>query len=288
MLLLGASFHALTAQANPDLIGAAREGDIEAVLQALEASSSEPETLGRPLYFAAQRGHLEVVELLLEHGADANTRFTYGSPLHTAARSNYADVVAILLEYGADPNLSDGDFAGSPLHQTADRGATEAAKVLIENGADVNFRNNKGRPPIHNAAASENHDFVDFLRANGATPNLPEPIEEFELENADLKAGRIAMFGCNTCHEVAEGKPATGPHVGPTLLGVFGAPRGGREEYQYSKAMEELDGIWTTEALNAFLADPTGVVPGTEMLRAPDMTREERIGVIAILRNAAE
>lgn len=145
-----------------------------------------------------------------------------------------------------------------------------------------------GRPPTHNAAAFENHDFVDFLRANGAAPNLPEPIVELELENVDLRAGRIAMFGCNTCHEVTEGKPATGPHVGPTLLGVFGAPRGCREDYRYSKAMEELDGIWTAEALNAFLADPTGVVPGAGMLWAPDMTREERIGVIAILRNAAE
>ncbi|MFC6583067.1 hypothetical protein [Sulfitobacter aestuariivivens] len=48
--------------------------------QALEAHSGGAETLGRPLFFAAQRGHADVVELLLEAGADANTSFTFGTP----------------------------------------------------------------------------------------------------------------------------------------------------------------------------------------------------------------
>ena len=51
--------------------------------------------------------------------------------------------------------------------------------------------------------------------------------------------------------------------------------------------MKGLDGDWTAQALNEFLADPTGLVPGTEMLWAPEMTREERIGLIAFLREAA-
>ncbi|MFC6583068.1 c-type cytochrome [Sulfitobacter aestuariivivens] len=161
-----------------------------------------------------------------------------------------------------------------------------AARVLIEHGADVNFRNSKDRPPIHNAAAAGRQEFVDFLRANGAGPRTPEPITDTEFENADIEAGRRVMFGCNTCHEIAADKPATGTHVGPSLIGVFGAPSANRDDFQYSAALERLGVVWTVETLNSFLADPTGVAPGTEMLWAPDMSRQERIGVIALLRSA--
>jgi len=286
-ILLGLFICANDASANPDLIAAAREGDLQAVVEVLGTNFDDPKALSRPLFFAAQRGHAEVVKVLLEHGADANTSYTFGSPIHAAARANDADVVRLLLENGTDPDLMAGDFDQSPIHEAAARGAFEAAEILLEHGADVNFRNNKGRPAIHAAAMSGKQDMVEFLRDNGATPNLPEPITLIELENSNIEAGQRALHGCNTCHETEEGKPATGPHVGPTLVGVFGAARAGREDYAYSDAMSKLDGAWDVEALNAFLTDPTGVVPGTEMLRAPEMTREERIGLIAFLREAA-
>ncbi|WP_377192862.1 ankyrin repeat domain-containing protein [Ruegeria meonggei] len=285
--LVGLSFYANAAHADPDLIGAATEGNLEAVVEALEANSDGPKALSRPLFFAAQRGHAEVVKVLLEHGADANTSYTFGSPIHAAARANDTAVVALLLENGTNPDLIAGDFDQSPIHEAAARAAIEAAELLIEHGADVNFRNNKGRPPIHAAAMSGKKDMVDFLRINGATPNLPEPITQGELENANIEAGRRALHGCNTCHETEEGKPATGPHVGPTLVGVFGAKQAASEDFAYSSSMTELDGVWGIEDLNAFLSDPTGVVPGTAMLRVLEMTREERIGLIAFLRGAA-
>ncbi|MDU8946447.1 ankyrin repeat domain-containing protein [Ovoidimarina sediminis] len=283
--LIGLLLSAGAVLANPDLLNAVKEGDPEAVIQVLEADSHDPKTLSRPLFFAAQRGYADVVEVLLEHGANPNTSFTYGSPLHAAARANDTSVLALLLKSGADPDLAAGDFDQSPLHEAADRGAFEAATLLIEHGADVNFRNSKGRPPIHAAAASGHQDMVDFLRAHGAAANVPEPITQGELDSANVEAGLRALHGCNTCHEIAEGKSATGPHVGPSLIGIYGSPRGAKEDYPYSGAMSELDGVWTAEALNAFLFDPTGVVPGTEMIRVPDMTREERIGLIAVLRD---
>ena len=277
-----------SAQANPELVDAATDGNIAVVMEVLEAGIDGPDTLNRPLFFAAQRGHPKVVELLLDHGANPNISFTFGSPIHAAARANNAVIVELLLENGANPDLKAGDFDQSPIHEAAARAAFEAAKLLIAYGADVNFRNSKGRPAVHAAAMSGNQEMVEFLRKNGAAPNLPEPITLDELENASVEAGQRVLHGCNTCHETEEGKPATGPHVGPSLVGVFGATRPARDDYAYSTAMAALEGVWDVEALNAFLNDPTGVVPGTEMLRAPEMTREERIGLIAYLRDTAD
>lgn len=274
--------------ADTDLLGAVRKGDAVGVAVALETGAPEPKALGRPLFFAAQQGHAEVVALLLGAGADPNTVFTFGSPLHAAARADHADIVKMLLDQGAEPDLAAGDFRQSPLHEAAARGAIDAARLLLDRGADVNFRNRHGRPAIHVAVAAGQTAMADFLREKGAAPDLPDPVTQQELAGADLEAGRLALFGCNTCHEVAKDRPATGVHVGPSLVGIFGSAQAAQADYAYSDAMKRLDGTWTAETLNAFLTDPTGLVPGTEMLRVPEMTRAERIGLISLLKQSRE
>ncbi|MGI9391566.1 MAG: ankyrin repeat domain-containing protein, partial [Boseongicola sp.] len=81
----------------------ARFGDWEQVRELL-ASGAEPDPKGiaTPLYFAAQGGHLEIAELLLEGGAAANAQSDLGTPLHIAARRGHMGVVAVLLQHGAD------------------------------------------------------------------------------------------------------------------------------------------------------------------------------------------
>ncbi len=90
VLVLGMVMSAGAVQAAPDLVAAAKAGDPDAVVDALAANTATSLTLGRALYFAAQRGHAEIVRLLLENGADPNTSFSYGSPLHAAARGAFA------------------------------------------------------------------------------------------------------------------------------------------------------------------------------------------------------
>jgi ankyrin repeat protein len=63
-----------------------------------------------PLEVAAALGHVEVVRRLLAAGANVTIRTEYGStPLHMAALSERADVAALLLDYGADPNARTPD-----------------------------------------------------------------------------------------------------------------------------------------------------------------------------------
>jgi len=85
-------------------------------------------------------GHLEVVKLLLEHGADPNVKNRDGkTPLHNAASEGHLEVVKLLLERGADPNVKDDD-GNTPLHNAAWRGHLEVVKLLLEHGADPNVQ----------------------------------------------------------------------------------------------------------------------------------------------------
>jgi len=47
-------------------------------------------------------------------------------------------------------------------------------------------------------------------------------------------------------------------------------------------------GEWTFEQLSAFLADPSGMVPGTEMFQGFVLDRDERIALIAYLRTQSD
>ena len=83
-----------------------------------------------PLHFAAGYNKPEVVELLLDKGADIHARSTLGiTPLHFAARYNTPEVVALLLDRGAPPDaLDNGDF--TPLDYAENNEHLKGSNVL--------------------------------------------------------------------------------------------------------------------------------------------------------------
>jgi cytochrome c len=69
---------------------------------------------------------------------------------------------------------------------------------------------------------------------------------------------------------------------------VVGRDRAAEPGFNYSAAMKSKGGKWTFEELNAFIASPKGVVPGTAMSFAGIPKDGERADVISYLRTLAD
>ncbi|MCC6003801.1 MAG: ankyrin repeat domain-containing protein [Thermofilum sp.] len=139
-----------------------------------------------PLHWAAFLGHVDVVRLLLEHGAEVNARNKYGeTPLHRAAAYGRADAARLLLEHGADVNARD-EYGWTPLHVAALQGRADVARLLLEHGADVNVRTTgaivfvedftkstySGVTPLHLAAYGGHAEIARLLLERGADPSI--------------------------------------------------------------------------------------------------------------------
>jgi cytochrome c len=105
---------------------------------------------------------------------------------------------------------------------------------------------------------------------------LPAP-----YRTADLYDGQAKFAACKSCHTVARG---AGAAYGPNLWGVFGRRSGTAPGYVYSKDLTRLGVTWTPETLDAWIANPRAIVPGTKMAYAGLEDPRDRIDVVAYLK----
>ncbi|KAI9428425.1 ankyrin repeat-containing domain protein, partial [Lactarius indigo] len=101
---------------------------------------------------ASVDGHRDVVESLLDHGADVDLQDDYyDTPLTLAAYYGEIDIVRVLLEHNADVHCQ-GNSGRTPLHD-AIQGASNVSrgdyprivKLTLEHGADVGAKDKYGR-----------------------------------------------------------------------------------------------------------------------------------------------
>lgn len=130
---------------------------------------------------ALVKGRRDIVDLLLEHGADPNLFDGQdASPLGVAlsVEEGRAEMVALLLEKGADPDRPD-DRGGTVLHTLpADE---EAIRLVVAKAKATEARDARGATPLHAAAHGANVPALRLLVAAGADPDVatraPQPGE---------------------------------------------------------------------------------------------------------------
>ncbi|XP_065327691.1 ankyrin repeat and SOCS box protein 3-like [Pelmatolapia mariae] len=156
-------------------------------------------------YLAAQRGHLEVVRLLLKAHADINQLTNdLSCPLYEAVSHGHTDVVELLVSKGAEVNRIHTESSWTCLHQAAYKGHTEIVRILVNKcnleavddhrisllfvaaaygqrgcleilvnaGANVNTQAVDLSTPLFIASQEGHQACVDFLLDHGADPNM--------------------------------------------------------------------------------------------------------------------
>ncbi|RLN60111.1 hypothetical protein BBJ28_00016413 [Nothophytophthora sp. Chile5] len=161
------------------LMGAASNGHVEVVQLLLdhEADVHAADHLHRTaLAHAAGQGHLQVALVLLEHGADVEgSPDTTATPLVEAALGGHTKVVQLLLNNNAVVDLdAETPQVSTALSVTAFQSTTDTARVLLDHGALVDALDSTGNTALMRAAQQGNRKLVKLLlerNADGSTRN---------------------------------------------------------------------------------------------------------------------
>lgn len=135
---------------------------------------STPGLLGLAIHTASESDHEEVVQVLLDAGADIDALDDEtGTALQIACRGGYEKVVRVLVDAGADVDLRGGRwYEPPPLYIASKRGYESIVRILIDAGANVNVHAEGEELYYMNAIRAAiqggNENVVRILRDAGA------------------------------------------------------------------------------------------------------------------------
>lgn len=160
---------------------AAESGSVEVMQALMDAGMSVNimmEKMGTPIVTAIYRQHVPLIKFLLENGAPAHDYewFPGESLLANSARFKTLDIMKLLLEHGAKANDN------SSMRAAAEEGNIPALKLLMQRGAHIDepyfqygdVEGSNYGTPLHWAVIAEQVETVKFLLDNGARTDLKD------------------------------------------------------------------------------------------------------------------
>ncbi|KAF8336030.1 ankyrin repeat-containing domain protein [Amanita rubescens] len=127
---------------------------------------------GNALYAASLGGYNEIVELLLDRGADVNAQGgIYGYALQAASERGRNEIAKLLLDKGAYVNAAGGHYKHA-LQAASQGGHNEIVKLLLNRGAYVNAKGGHYGDALQAASQGGHHEIVKLLLDKGAYVNV--------------------------------------------------------------------------------------------------------------------
>lgn len=124
----------------------------------------------QPLGLSCYFGHYDTAEYLVKAGAPINSPARNGlkaAPIHSAASAGHVRIVKLLLDHGADANVR--EQAGyTALHATAQNGDIEMIRTLLFGGADLTLKSDDGKTAM-DIAMDAGHEKATLLLGEGVT-----------------------------------------------------------------------------------------------------------------------
>jgi ankyrin repeat protein len=122
---------------------------------------------------ACWQGYAEIVKLLLDNGASANSQAALDGLCYACScRHTDNNIVKLLLEKGADVNTQQ---ALEGLYFSCERGHAGIVKLLLDEGADVNAE--QALDGLHFACLSAHSEIVKLLLDEGADANAQQALD---------------------------------------------------------------------------------------------------------------
>uniref|UniRef100_A0A914XT99 Uncharacterized protein n=1 Tax=Plectus sambesii TaxID=2011161 RepID=A0A914XT99_9BILA len=124
-----------------------------------------------PLHWAARQGHLRMVALLVNNGADQSICDVEGfAPLHVAVQFAHTPIVAYLIAKGQSVDCPDESGMTPAMWAAYKIYTTDPLKLLMTLGADLTLvdRTN-GNTALHWATIQGNHTAVSILLKHGVS-----------------------------------------------------------------------------------------------------------------------
>jgi CDK inhibitor PHO81 len=158
---------------------ASRTGHLDVVVLLLEhGAESIPNSNGEyPIHLAAREGHVKICELLVRHdGWDVPDKYNEWTPLFHAARWGHDTCIQVLLEAGCKVNAVD-EFVNSPVHYAAWYGHHAAVTLLLEAAGSILTAYQTPRSDFSPDPAETQTEDVDMI----PTLSLPPPIMPYRV-----------------------------------------------------------------------------------------------------------